>query len=121
ARSGGGGGLTVRRVDHVAGGEDSGYRCVRRAAVDPDGALRSEIQLAVHQMGARVVADRDEHALQVEFASGAVDGRAQTHTRSLELTEDLLDLAVPDELDLLVRERTLLHDLGGAQAVLAVD
>src|SRR5690606_30737930 len=119
--TGSGGGLTVGRVDHVAGGEDAGNRGQRRAAVDPDGAGRGQLQLAVHEVGTRVVADGDEHALQVELAGRAVDGRAQTHARGLELAEDLLDLAVPDELDLVVRERALLHDLRGAQAVLAVD
>ena len=38
----------------------------------------------------------------------------------LVLAEDVDDLAVPEEADLLVGERALLHDLRGAQRVAAV-
>ena len=50
---------------------------VRRAAVDPDRALGGEVELAVHEVRARVVADRDEQAVEGEVALVAVDRVAQ--------------------------------------------
>ena len=80
--AGGRDGLAIGRVDDVAGGEDAGHGRARRAPVDPDGALGGEIELAVHEVRARVVADRDEHALERELARRAVDRRASARRRS---------------------------------------
>ena len=116
----GGDGLPVRRVDHVARGEDSGDRRTRGTAVDPHGAVFGQAQLVVHEVGARVVADCDENPGHGQFSRRAVDRVAQQQARDRVTAEDIGDLAVPDELDLLVRERTVLHDLRRAQLVAAV-
>src|SRR5690606_3393408 len=121
AGAGGGGGLRVDVVDHVAAGEYAGDLRLRGRGVDDQVPVGVGLQLAGEQLAARVVADRDEQAgdLQRGRLTGLVvaDGQAGDAV----LAADARDLAVPQELDLLVGERPLLHDLGGAQRVAAVD
>src|SRR5690606_11095919 len=74
-----------------------------------------------HEVRAGVVADRDEDAVEGELARGVVDRRTQRYARDRVAAGDLGDLAIPDELDLVVREGALLHDLRRAEGVLAVD
>ena len=121
AAAGGGDGLAVGRVDDVAGREHARHRGARRAPVDPHGAVLGDVELVVHEVRARVVADRDENARDREFPGGSVDGVAQQQARHRVVADHVDDLAVPDELDLLVGERAVLHDLRRAQLVAAVD
>ena len=73
-------GLTVGGVDDVACGEDTREVGLRRATLDGDGALGSEVQLAVHEVRAGVVADGDEEAAEREVRLRAVDRGPQLHT-----------------------------------------
>ncbi len=114
-------GLAVRRVDHVAGGEHARQVRARGAAVDGDGALGGELQLLVEEVRARVVADGDEEAFDRERTLLARDGVLEDDALDLLAARDVDHLRVPDELDLGVLERAVLHDLGCAQRVLAVD
>ena len=72
------------------------------------------------QLGARDVADRDEHAGRGVLAGLAGDGVAQGHAGDLGVAVDGDDLAVPGELDLRVVRGAVGHDLRGAQLVAAV-
>src|SRR4051812_6302164 len=117
----GGDRLTVGRVDDVACCEDAGQVGLRAAAVDRDGALRGQVELTVHQVHAGVVSDRDEQAVELEFALLAGDEVAEGDVLNLLVAADRRDLRVPDELDLLVREGAVLHDLGRAQRVATVN
>ena len=74
AGAGGGDGLAVGVVDQVAGGEDAGQVGRRGAGLDQDVALVVELDLALEQLRARVVADRDEQPGRVDAAQLAGDG-----------------------------------------------
>src|SRR3954447_12294619 len=121
AGRGGRDGLTVGGVDHVARGEDAGERGPGRAAVDADGAGGRQLELVLHEVGPRVVADRDEQPVERELTVGLTDGRGQRDAREEAVAVDGGDLRVPHELDLRVVERPLLHDPGGPQRLAAVD
>ena len=92
AGAGGGDRLAVGRVDDVAGGEDAGQVGARGAAVDRDGALRGEVELAVHEVRARVGADRDEQAADVEGGLRAVDGVDEADAGDQLVAVDVRDL-----------------------------
>ena len=93
-----------------------------RGRVDLEVALVVQVELALEQLGARVVADRDEQAGDRELGGLAGLEVAQRQAGELAASPvDLGDLAVPDELDLRVGEGAVLHRLGGAQGVAAVD
>src|SRR5215207_2603653 len=109
--TGGGDRLPVVRVDDVARSEHTGDRGLRAATLDCDGALGGEVELAVHEVGARVVADRDEEPVEVESTLLTGDGVAKGDAGDGAGSVDGGDLGVPDELDLLVVEGALLHDL----------
>ena len=107
-------------VDEVAAGEDAGQVGAGGAALDEDVALGVEVDDALDQLVARVVADRDEQAGDGQLAGLAGDGVAQGDAGQLVVTVDVGDLAVPGEPDLVVGEGALGHDLGGTQLVAAV-
>ncbi|EMF27163.1 sugar ABC transporter ATPase [Streptomyces gancidicus BKS 13-15] len=113
--------LAVGVVHHVTGREDARDVGARRGCVDLQVALLVQLQLALEELGARVVTDRDEQAGHRQVGEFTRLDVAQLETRELLVTLDLGDLAVPDERDLRVGEGTLLHRLGGAQRVTAVD
>src|SRR5690606_20175347 len=113
--------LAVGVVDHVTGTEDAGKARAGRRRLDLQVALLVELQLALDQLGARVVPDGDEQARHRQVRQLARLDVAQLQTGELLVALDLGDLAVPDERDLRVGEGTLLHRLAGAQGVPAVD
>ena len=83
AGAGGGDRLAVVVVDEVAGRRRRpGGWCAVERVVDQHVALVVEVDLAVEQLGARVVADGDEQAGGVELAGLAGDGVAQGERRS---------------------------------------
>ncbi len=87
-----------------------------------DVPLGIRFDLANEQLAARVVADRDEHAGDVQHAVDATDRVLEPNASDLAaVTEDLGDDRVPDDLDLFVRERAIDHDLAGAELVATVD
>ena len=70
------------------------------------------------------MADRDKNAVAGAFGNGAGAQVAQPHAgdlRRLGDAEDLVDDAVPDDVDLRVAEQPVLQDLFGAQRVAAMD
>src|SRR5205814_6715991 len=122
ARAGGGNRLTIDVVLHVACGKHprtGRLRPVMRADV----AGFVELDLAAEERGIRRVADRDEDAVERHVRD---PGRLEIphvdagHFTALEVL-DVGDLRVPDELDLRVRERFVLHDLRRAQRVAPMD
>jgi hypothetical protein len=108
-------------VDHVSTGEHAGDLRLRGRGVDEQVPVGVGLQLAGEELAARVVADRDEQA--GDLQRGRLTGLRvpDGHAGDAVVAADAGDLAVPQELDLLVGERALLHDLGGAQLVAAVD
>ncbi len=120
AGSGGGDGLAVGVVDHVARTEDTGEVGPGGGRVDAEVALVVELQLALEELRARVVAHGDEQPGDGQLAELAGDGVAQRQPVELGVAVDLGDLAVPGEADLRVGEGTVLHGLAGTQAVAAV-
>ena len=73
-----------------------------RPAVDEHVALVVEVDLAADELRARVVADRDEQSGRVDLPCLAGLGVAQHDALELVVADDLVDLAVPGELDLVV-------------------
>ena len=69
--AGGGDRLAVVVVDEVAAGEDAGEVGAGRGVVDEHVALVVEVDLAVQQLRARVVADRDEQPGRVELRASS--------------------------------------------------
>ncbi len=108
-------------VDQVAAGEDTGEVGPGRRVLDQDVAVGVEFDLPAEQFGAGVVPDRHEEAGDVQLLLDLGLDVAQDQAVDLVVAEYVHHLGVPDELDLVVGERPLLHDLGGAKLVPAVD
>ena len=70
---------------------------------------------ALDEVGAGIVADRHKDARDREFGFGAVHEVLQPKSGDLVLSHDILDAAVPDEVDLLVRQGAVGHDLRGPE------
>src|SRR5690606_26504941 len=120
AGPGGGDRLTVDVIDGVAAREDTGQVRLGGRVLDEDVALRVELDLSGQDLGARVVPDGDEQSGGLDLALLAGDGVPQRRAGDLVLTVDGDDLAVPGEVDLLVRHGALGHDLRGPQLVAPV-
>ena len=114
--------LPVNVILHVAAREDTRHAGVR-ALVGDDVAIGIHLELAPEERRVRRVPDRDEHAVDPQFASFAGDDVAQQHAghEALGHVLNILDLAVPGEIDLRIFERLVLHDLRGAQRVAPMD
>ena len=114
--------LTVDVVLHVACGEHA--RDVGAAALAGDEiAVLVHVQLALEEVGVRRVADRHEHAVHRQLRPLARHGVAQVQPGHFSLGDvvDLFDDGVPEDLDLGMGQRLVLHDLRRAQLVPAVD
>ena len=64
SRPGGGDGLAVGLVLHIAGGEDAGDRSLRAAGAGHDIAVGVQVQLAIQKSGVGQVADGEEEEAQ---------------------------------------------------------
>src|SRR3954454_4346657 len=112
--------LPVGAVLDVAGGEHALHVQVRTSVGEQ---VRRVVhgQLAHEQVGVRVMPDGHEHARDVELTQLAgldvLDGGAGHLVVPVHLDRH----RVPDELDLVVLERPLLHDLEGPQREAQVD
>ena len=93
----------------------------RRSRLRDDVAGVVELQLADEELRVRIVADRDEEAVGRELGRLVGVDVANRHARDRVLAEHFLDDGVRDELDLLVRARTVLHDLRGPELLAPVD
>ena len=69
------------------------------------------------ELGGRVVADRDEDGLDVEVERLAVRPRAQPQPGHVRVAENLVHDCVGDELDLVIRLRSVEHDRRGAELI----
>src|SRR5437879_4529019 len=116
-------GLAIGEVGDIAGREDAGHGRLGGARQHLDVVVRVEVDLSLEDRRVRKMPDRHEEP---------VDGRLPDHTALQILEPDGRDLAlvgiehlvhrgVPDELDLGILERALLHDLGGAEGTAPVD
>ena len=121
-------GLAIDVILHVAGGEDAGDAGLRRIAVAA--TLRDEVavlhfELADEEVGVRLVADGDEHAVDGDVGGAAVGRALQARASdALGIAQDFVEHAVPGQCDLprgSLLEEFVLHDLLAAQLVAAVD
>src|SRR5437667_6421331 len=115
--------LTVREVLHVTRGEHTGHAGLRGPGLHLDVAVRQQLDLAPEDLGVRLMADRDEEAVDRALMERLGLDVLQAHGRDLALVhvEDVVHRGVPDELDLRVLEGALLHDLRAAKRVAPVD
>src|ERR1700691_732672 len=124
AHAGGGHRLAQDLVLDVAGGEHAGNVGGGRIRLSDEIALFIHLQLALEQAGDRIVADGDEHAVATQRARLAAadihDPRAGDVWR-LAFAHDLVEHAVPDDVDLGIGEEPRLQNLLGAEPVAAVD
>jgi hypothetical protein len=93
--AGGGDGLPVGVVDHVAAGEDAVDVGPGALALGQDVALTVQVDLALDQVRPRVVPDRDEQPGELELALGAGDRVAQGDAGDGLVAVDGGDLGVP--------------------------
>src|SRR6478735_7385996 len=114
-------GLSVRVVDDVASAEDARQVGAGRGGFDLEVALVVEIELALEELRAGVVADGDEQTRHRKLGRLTGLGVAQGEAGELLVPVDRGHLAVPCELDLRVGEGAVLHGLGGPQGVASVD
>src|SRR5690606_18527898 len=122
AGAGRGDGLAIDRILHVARGEHALDVGRGRARLGQDVAALVHVELAAKQLGVRLVTDRHEDAVGLDALERAGLDVAQRDRldAGLALAVDLVDHAVPDEADLRVLERAVLHDLRRAQRVATV-
>ena len=92
AGAGGGDRLPVGEVDQVADGEDAGEVGLRARLVDLDVAVVVQVDLALDQLRARGVADRDEGAAGLDL------GRSRRSRVCTRRTRSSLPLLAGDEL-----------------------
>src|SRR5262247_2893130 len=108
--------LSKREVLDVARREDARYAGLRAPRLDLDVAVRQQLDLAAEDLRVGLMTDRDEEPVDGPLRLGPGLHVLQTHGRDLAQldVEDVLDGRVPDEADLRILERALLHDLGRA-------
>src|SRR5437763_1099044 len=108
----------------LAAGEDAGEARLRRARPGHDVAALVHLELACEELRVGLVADGDEEALGLERAAlvgACVLDHHAGDPAVLRVAQDLAHHHVPHELDLRVPPGAVLHDLGGAQLVAAVE
>src|SRR5450759_3932819 len=120
ARSRGGDRLPVGVVDQVPRSKHAWDVGRGAAALDSDVAVLVQVDDALDELIARVVADGHEDPGCGQLTDLAGERVTQGHPGDLVLAVDLLDSALPREPDLGVGPRAGCHDLGGPQLVAAV-
>src|SRR5262245_9211160 len=110
ARAGGGDRLAVDVILHVASRKHAGHARLR-AVLRLDVAVGVQIDLPDEQRGVRCVPDGDEHAVERQFAqvSGLQISNDNAGDLALVAVFDLSDLGIPDEVDLGIGHRLVLH------------
>src|SRR5712692_1279683 len=109
-------GLSVLVVVGVSGHEDSGDARLRPVPRD-DVTPRVELDLPGEDLGIRLVADRDEEAIDLDQALLSRLDIPYLHPLDPARAEDLINDRVPDEADLRVRESLLLQRLARAELI----
>src|SRR5262249_6591284 len=114
-RSGSGDRLPVDVILHVARREHTADRRASAAGRGEDVAVLVQVELTLEQLGVRRVPDRDEDARHRQLSDRTRLDVAQLQRVDASVAADVLDDAVPVEVDLRVRERAVLHDLRSAE------
>jgi polyprenyl P-hydroxybenzoate/phenylacrylic acid decarboxylase-like protein len=99
----GGYGLPVDTIGYIAGRKDTRDACCRRTRQHLDVAVGVQVHLSLEKTARRGVADRHEHALDVESVAGTVDAVLEEEPTDLCRTRfayDGFDLAVPSHRNL---------------------
>src|SRR5208282_719691 len=122
AGAGGGDGLAIDVVLHVAGDEhalDARFGAVFGHQV----AGRVHFKLAAEDFGVGIVADGHEQAVSGQIHGLAVPGLAQAHAfdSALGRVDHVGHYVGREEADLFVMPRAVQHDFGGAEFVAAMD
>jgi hypothetical protein len=106
--------LTVGRVNDVTGREDARDGRPGRPTVNGDGAFGRQIQFALDEIHSGIIADGHENTGHGQHALGPVNSVRKPECSYLVGSIDTGDCRVPLELDLVVVQRTVLHNLRGA-------
>jgi hypothetical protein len=122
----GGDGLLVNRIGNIAGGEDTfdaGHGAAGIGQHEKSGGIG--LKLAFEETRVGCVADGDEHAVGVDdlrFASIEIFDTRAGHAVFI-VSQDFVDYAIPDRLDLGVAQKAIDHDRTGSHffAGFAVD
>src|SRR4051794_16692530 len=122
ATAGRGDGLAVGVIDEVADREDAPQLGLGGGLIDDHVSLVIQLDLPLHQLRARPVADRDEHPSDIDLALVAGVGMLEADLGDLAVVagDELERLVGGQEVDVLLAAGALLHDLGGAELVAAV-
>ena len=126
AGAGGGDGLAIAAVLHIAAGKDAGNRHAAIGGQDvvcgADVAVFVEIHLAGKHLGVGLVADAEEEAADGQLATVRRFLHRAGARRDLLLfdAQHLFDDCVGAQLDVGVRYGTVEHDLGCAEVLAAV-
>ena len=121
ARTGGGDGLAVVGVLHVARGEDALDRGLRGARLGADVAFGIELELSGEELRVGMVTDGEEEARDVDRALLSVVPAQQGARYAGVVAQHLGGVVLEEHLDVLRAEDSLLHGLRGAQVGLADD
>ena len=122
AGSGGGDGLAVAAVLHVAAGKDAGD-AGEDVVVGADVAVFVEVELAGEHPGVGLVADAEEESADRQDGYLAGDAVAQAHAFDFLVVyaEDFFDDDVGEDLDFGVGHGAVEHDAGGAEVLAAME
>ena len=122
ALTGGGNGLSIDVIGHVARCEEA-FGLGERALDLRDVTVLIFIDEIAEELRIWHMADGDEDALHFEFALLTGDEVLQRHGADFAFVvgEVFRDGAVPDRLNLGIGEHTISHDLRGAQTVAAMN
>src|SRR5258706_2386968 len=115
--------LAEHLVGDVARGEHAGDVGRRRIRGLLDVALGAHVELALEQLGRRRVADRDEHAVDRQLAQRPALEVAQPPARDpgrIAAAQNLVERAVPYDLDLRIVEQPRLENFFRAQRIAPV-
>ena len=120
ARAGGRHGLAVLVVLHVSTCKNTGDACFRPTMGDQV-SVCVHVELPAEQARVRGVADGNEDALDRQHALVPGANIPQPDAFDLLGAQDVAHCGVPDEVDLLVAEGTVLHDPRRPEFLAAVD
>src|SRR5436190_17050760 len=117
--TGGRDGLAKDRILDVAAGEHAGNVGARGIVMGLDVAVAVEIDLAFTNFSIGIVTDRNEEPVDLEF--GCIlrlhIPESQSSDTAFLFSDDFVNDGIPDELNLRVAERAVLHDLRRTQSV----
>ncbi len=119
--SGGGDRLLINAVMNISRSENSLH--IGLGAVMDDDVPLIQLQLTLEDPGVGRVADGNEHSLNIQGCFLSAFHILQLHRLNAFLLgiQDVGQHRIPDELDLLMLERPIGHDLGSPQFVSSMD